>query len=102
MGTIPGLEEIEELMNVNIVSILLLASLVFLSGFDKAPDKTIPEGPVLDRSCVESGGQIALIEECTGEMNKICVFPGKVLCYIENVKDGKCTGVFRPKIMYNP
>lgn len=101
MGTIPSLEESEELkMNVrNMVSILILASLVFLSGFDKISDKSISDRPVLDRNCTENGGQVASIEECNGEKSKICVFPGKVPCYIENVKDGKCTGIFRPKVL---
>ena len=85
-----------------IVSTVILASLVFLSGFDKIPNKIMSEEPVLDRNCVDNGGQIARIEECNGEMNKICVFPGKVACYIENVKDGKCTGVFQPKVTCDP
>jgi len=49
--------------------------------------------------CEKNGGKVSDITECNGEINKICTFPDGETCYMENIKDGKCEGIFSPKVL---
>jgi hypothetical protein len=49
--------------------------------------------------CEKSGGAVSNITECNGEISQICTFPSGQSCYVENVKDGKCIGIFSPKVL---
>lgn len=85
-------------------------------GYKLAENNACPEGyringlycisayswcePVKEISlCEKNGGKVSDITECNGEINKICTFPDGQTCYIENIKGGKCEGIFSPKVL---
>ncbi len=49
--------------------------------------------------CEKYGGKESNLTECNGEINKICTLPNSETCYLENFRDGKCEGIFSPKIL---
>lgn len=80
---------------------LLVLSLgcLFLAGFGGQHIKSLDQLTPDEQNCVKAGGTVANIEECDGSVSRICVFPeGKGACYVENVKNGVCVGIFQPKI----
>ncbi len=50
-------------------------------------------------ACAETGGTEDHLTECNGAVSKICTLPNGDTCYVENLTDGKCEGVFSPKIL---
>jgi hypothetical protein len=49
--------------------------------------------------CEKNGGKVSDITECNGEVNKICDLPNGETCYLENLRNGKCEGIFSPKVL---
>ena len=78
-----------------ILLIILLVSLVSLLGCSyKIENKSQPS-----TVCENFGGSIEDLEECNGEISKICSMPNGETCYLENFHNGKCEGIFSPKIL---
>lgn len=55
--------------------------------------------PAGSSSCEKSGGKIIGIKECDGSISYACSLPGGQMCYGEDLKDGKCTAGFSPKVL---
>ena len=49
--------------------------------------------------CEKSGGKENNLTECNGEINKICTLPNGETCYLENFRNGRCEGIFTPKVV---
>lgn len=48
--------------------------------------------------CEKAGGKDEKLTECDGSISDVCDFSGENVCYVENLKNGKCTGIFSPKV----
>ena len=49
--------------------------------------------------CEKAGGSIVELEECDGSVSEVCELREGEVCYLENVIDGECRGVFAPKVL---
>lgn len=50
-------------------------------------------------SCEEFGGKVSDLIECNGEISRVCNLSDGEACYLENFNNGKCEGIFSPKVM---
>jgi putative hemolysin len=49
--------------------------------------------------CELAGGIGRKSSECDGSSSEVCQLPDGTFCYSENVVDGKCVGIFSPKVL---
>ncbi len=74
------------------VIIVLIVVLIIGSVYLYPNQKKVSE-------CEKYGGKENNLTECNGEINKICALPNGETCYLENFRDGKCKGIFSPKVL---
>jgi len=49
-------------------------------------------------ACEAAGGRLFEMRECDGTVSQVCAL-NRDKCYLDQVQDGMCTGVFQPRIL---
>jgi hypothetical protein len=61
--------------------------------------KPIREGPNITIEDKQCSGTLRTITECNGQTSQVCTLQSGESCYVENIADGRCQGIFTPKVL---